>query len=204
MHSTLPAPLALVLLAGGLAAALVRPAAGAALEPGAVAPDFTAPASLAGKELTFSLADARKSGPVVVYFYPSAFTGGCNAQAHAFAESIDKFAAAGAKVIGVSLDSIARLNDFSADPAYCAGKLPVASDADGKIAQSYGVEITAAEPGAKDSRGQDIGHGFAKRVTFVVGQDGKVVATIGGVKATENVDQTLAAVERLRKTPAGR
>jgi thioredoxin-dependent peroxiredoxin len=204
MHSTLPAPLALVLLAGGLAAALVRPAAGATLEPGAVAPDFTAPASLAGKELTFSLADARKSGPVVVYFYPSAFTGGCNAQAHAFAENIDKFTAAGAKVIGVSLDSISRLNDFSADPAYCAGKLPVASDADGKIAQSYGVEVTPGEAGAKDSRGQEIGHGFAKRVTFVVGQDGKVAATIGGVKPTDNVDQTLAAVEKLKKAPAGR
>jgi len=204
MHSTLPAPLALVLLAGGLAAVLARPAAGTALEPGAAAPDFTAPASLAGKELTFSLAEARKSGPVVVYFFPSAFTGGCNAQAHAFAENMDKFAAAGAKVIGVSLDSIARLNDFSKDPAYCAGKLPVASDADGKIAQSYGVEVTAADPGVKDSRGQDIGHGYAKRVTFIVGQDGKVVATIGGVKASENVEQTLAAVERLKKTPAGR
>jgi peroxiredoxin len=204
MHSTLPAPLALVLLAGGLAAVLARPAAGTALEPGAAAPDFTAPASLAGKELTFSLAEARKSGPVVVYFFPSAFTGGCNAQAHAFAENMDKFAAAGAKVIGVSLDSIARLNDFSKDPAYCAGKLPVASDADGKIAQSYGVEVTAADPGDKDSRGQDIGHGYAKRVTFIVGQDGKVVATIGGVKASENVEQTLAAVERLKKTPAGR
>jgi len=204
MHSTSFAALALALVTGALAAALVRPAAGAALEPGAVAPDFTAPASLAGKELTFSLSEARKSGPVVVYFFPSAFTGGCNAQAHAFAENMDKFAAAGAKVVGVSLDSIARLNDFSRDPAYCAGKLPVASDADGKISQSYGVEVTAADPGDKDSRGQEIGHGYAKRVTFVVGQDGKVVATIGGVKATENVDQTLAAVEKLKKAPAAR
>jgi len=187
-----------------MTAAYSRPAAGATLEVGAAAPDFTAPASLGGKELTFSLAEARKSGAVVVYFYPSAYTGGCNAQAHAFAESMDKFTAAGAKVIGVSLDSIARLNDFSKDPAYCAGKLPVASDADGKIAQSYGVEVTAADPGDKDSRGQDIGHGYAKRVTFVVGQDGKVLATIGGVKATENVEQTLAAVEKLKQAPAGR
>ena len=204
MTSKLTAPLTLALLAGGLAAALARPAAGAALEPGAVAPDFTAPASLAGRQLTFSLAEARKSGPVVVYFYPSAFTGGCNAQAHAFAENMDKFTAAGAKVIGVSLDSIARLNDFSKDPAYCAGKLPVASDADGKIAQSYGVEVTPGDPGDKDSRGQEIGHGFAKRITFVVGQDGKVLATIGGVKATENVEQTLQAVEKLKQAPAGR
>ena len=201
MHTNL---FVLALVAGGLTLALAGPAAGAALEPGAAAPDFTAQASLAGKEMTFSLADARKSGPVVVYFYPSAFTGGCNAQAHAFAENMDKFTAAGAKVIGVSLDSIARLNDFSADPNYCAGKLPVASDADGKIAKSYGVDITPGEAGAKDSRGQEIGHDFAKRITFVVGQDGKVAATIGGVKPTDNVDQTLAAVQKLGKAPAGR
>ncbi len=202
MRSSRLVPSVLVAAICGLTAALPPAAAAATLEVGAAAPDFTAPASLAGKEMTFSLAEARKSGPVVVYFYPSAFTGGCNAQAHAFAENIDKFTAAGAKVIGVSLDSIARLNDFSADPQYCAGKLPVASDADGKIAQSYGVEVSAAEPGAKDSRGQEIGHGFAKRVTFVVGQDGKVAATIGGVKPTENVEQTLAAVEKLAKPGA--
>src|SRR5579871_1516019 len=93
----------------------------AELKQGDTAPDFTAQASLAGKEFTFSLRDALKKGPVVVYFYPAAFTGGCNLQAHTFAENHDKFAAAGASVIGVSLDSIARLNDFSADPKYCAG-----------------------------------------------------------------------------------
>jgi peroxiredoxin len=195
MRRHLPRSLALFLLA---IACLALPAA-AALEQGAAAPDFKAPAALAGKELTFSLADARKAGPVVVYFYPSAFTGGCNAQAHAFAESIDKFSAAGAKVVGVSLDSIERLKDFSADPNYCAGKLPVASDADGAIAKSYGVDVAAAQPGAKDSRGVEIGHGFAKRLTFVVGRDGKVAATIGGVSPTENVQQTLAAVEQLAK-----
>ena len=81
--------------------ALAAPPAARGLEAGAAAPDFTAPASLDGKRLTFSLAEARKTGPVVVYFYPSAFTGGCNAQAHAFAERMDKFTAAGAKVVGV-------------------------------------------------------------------------------------------------------
>ena len=85
----------------------------AALKQGDVAPDFKAEASLAGKEFTFSLRDALKKGPVVVYFYPAAFTGGCNLQAHTFAENHDKFAAANASVIGVSLDSISRLNDFS-------------------------------------------------------------------------------------------
>src|SRR3984957_8783010 len=106
----------------------------AALKQGDTAPDFKTQASLAGKEFTFSLHDALKKGPVVVYFYPAAFTGGCNLQAHTFAEDHDKFAAAGASVIGVSLDNISRLNDFSADPQYCAGKLPVASDEKGEIA----------------------------------------------------------------------
>src|SRR5277367_45871 len=86
----------------------------ASLNQGDSAPDFKTQASLAGKEFTFSLHDALKKGTVVVYFYPAAFTGGCNLQAHTFAVNIDKFAAAGATVIGVSLDSVSRLNDFSA------------------------------------------------------------------------------------------
>src|SRR5262245_50685357 len=98
------------------------------------APTFAAPASLAGKEFKFSLEEALKKGPVVVYFYPSAYTGGCNIEAHTFAEAKDQFDAAGATIIGVSHDSIARLNDYSADPEYCAGKFPVASDPDGPSA----------------------------------------------------------------------
>lgn len=171
----------------------------AALTVGAAAPDFTAQASLAGKELTFSLKEALKKGPVVVYFYPSAYTGGCNVQAHTFAENIDKFKAAGATVVGVSLDNITRLNQFSADPDYCAGKLTVASDADGKIARSFDLKVADARPGMKDSRGADIDHGFAERTTFVVTPDGKVAATVGGVTPKENVEQALAAVEKLKK-----
>src|SRR5262245_11317979 len=78
----------------------------AALKPGETAPDFSAKASLAGKEFNFSLKDALKRGPVVVYFYPSAFTGGCNLQAHTFSVNKEKFDAAGASIIGVSGDSI--------------------------------------------------------------------------------------------------
>src|SRR6201996_7537776 len=104
---------------------------------GDAAPAFTAKASLAGNAFDFSLKDALAKGPVVVYFYPSAFTGGCNAEAHAFAESKDKFDAAHATIIGVSQDSIARLNAFSSDPQYCAGKFPVASDPNGEITKSY-------------------------------------------------------------------
>jgi peroxiredoxin len=169
----------------------------AALKEGDAAPDFKTNASLAGKAFKYSLHDSLKQGPVVVYFYPSAYTGGCNIQAHEFAENIDKFSAAGATVIGVSLDSISRLNDFSADPQYCAGKLPVASDADGKIAKSYDLVVRDAAAGKKDTRGVDIDHGFAERTTFIVAPSGKIAATIGGVAPAENVRQTLAAVQKL-------
>jgi peroxiredoxin Q/BCP len=174
----------------------------AALKQGDTAPDFKTQASLAGKEFTFSLHEALKKGPVVVYFYPAAFTGGCNLQAHTFAEDHDKFAAAGASVIGVSLDSIARLNDFSADPKYCAGKLPVASDENGEIAKSYDIKITDTYKGEavasmKDTRGVEIGHSTAERTTFVVSPDGKIVATIGGIAGDANAEQALAVVQRM-------
>src|SRR5438477_7942229 len=125
------------IFAGILLSAVVSLPAFAALKRGDKAPDFSAKASLAGKEMNFSLKDALKKGPVVVYFYPSAFTGGCNIEAHTFAENKEKFDAAHATIIGVSRDSIDRLNAFSADPQYCAGKIAVASDADGAIAKAY-------------------------------------------------------------------
>lgn len=171
----------------------------AALESGAAAPMFTGQASLAGKPQSYSLGDALKKGPVVVYFYPSAFTGGCDLEAHTFAEDMDQFTKAGATVVGVSLDSIARLNDFSADPQYCAGKLPVVSDADGSIAKSYDVAVSPGETGAKDVRGVEIGHGFAKRTTFVVAPDGKITAVLAGIKPDEHVAQALAEVQKLHK-----
>ena len=93
-------------LVSAIAAGVIAVPAFAAIEQGAKAPDFKTQASLAGKEFSYSLKDALKKGPVVVYFYPAAFTGGCNLQAHTFAENIDKFSAAGASVIGVSLDKI--------------------------------------------------------------------------------------------------
>jgi peroxiredoxin Q/BCP len=188
-----------VLFASVLMSVLAVPAF-AALKAGDAAPDFNAQASLAGKEFTFSLQEALKKGPVVVYFYPSAYTQGCNVQAHTFSENADKFHAAGASIIGVSLDNIARLNEFSADPEYCAGKLAVASDADAKIAKSFDLSVHDAVPGAKDSRGVEIGHGFAERTTFIVTPDGKIAATIGGLAPAENVAKALEAVQKL--TPA--
>lgn len=170
----------------------------AALEAGDTAPNFEAKASLAGKAFDFSLREALDDGLVVVYFYPSAYTKGCNIQAHEFAVHMDEFTAAGASVIGVSLDSIERLNDFSADPEYCAGKLAVASDASGEIARSFQLDIRDASAGKKDTRGIEIGHGFAERTTFIVTPDGKIAETIGGVSPMENVQKSLEAAQRLQ------
>jgi thioredoxin-dependent peroxiredoxin len=188
-----------VLLSCLLSTVVALPAM-AALKEGDAAPDFTTQASLAGKAFQYSFKDALKKGPVVVYFYPSAYTAGCNIQAHAFAVNIDKFTAAGATVIGVSLDNITRLNEFSADPEYCAGKLAVASDVDGKIAKSFDLKVMDARAGAKDSRGVEIDHGFAERTTFIVSTDGKVAATVetkNGVTPSGNVDKALEAVQAL-------
>ena len=174
----------------------------AALGPGTAAPDFTAQASLAGKAFTFSLKDALKKGPVVVYFYPSAYTGGCDIEAHTFATDKDKFDAAGATIIGVSADSIQRLNTFSADPKYCAGKFPVASDATGKIAASYALKTEAAQPGLTDVRGVAIDHGFIERTTFVINRDGKIVATLSSqadhIHPEDHVKKSLAIVQNLQ------
>jgi peroxiredoxin len=184
-----------------LSGAIALPAF-AALKNGDRAPDFSAAASLAGKEFAFSLKDALKKGPVVVYFYPSAFTGGCNIEAHTFAENKDKFAAVGATIIGVSHDSIARLNDFSADPEYCAGKFPVASDPDGSIAKSYDLKVMEAKPGAKDTRGVEIDHAFTERTTFVISPDGKIVATLSSaddkITPADHVSKSLAVVSEMK------
>lgn len=181
----------------GLLASLLSLPSLAALPVGTAAPAFELQAAQAGKEFTYRLQDALKKGPTVVYFYPSAYTGGCNVQAHTFAERSDKFAAAGASIVGVSLDNIARLREFSADPQYCAGKIPVASDADGKIAQAYDLAVKNV-PGIKDSRGADIDHGFAERTTFIVTPDGKIAATIGGMSPAENVEKALEALQKLK------
>lgn len=173
----------------------------ATLSKGDTAPVFTAKASLAGSAFDFSLKDALAKGPVVVYFYPSAYTGGCDAEAHAFAELKDKFTAAGATIIGVSADDIQRLNKFSSDPAYCAGKFPVASDADGKIAASYGLTMSPGKLGIKDALGQELTHGFIPRTTFVIGKDGKIVAVFSSntdhISPTDHVDKSLAIVKGL-------
>lgn len=186
------------LLLGVAFAALFAAPSFAALKVGDTAPDFTATASLGGKDFTFHLNDALKKGPVVVYFYPSAYTGGCDLEAHTFAEQSDKFKAAGAQILGVSADSLDRLHKFSADPNFCAGKFPIASDADTKIAASYDLAVGAARPGATDVNHDEIGHAFIERVTYVIGRDGKIIATLSskadGLSPDQHVDKSLAIV----------
>ena len=191
-----------LILAGLLAAACATPAF-AAMTAGEAAPDFTLKGSLAGKDFTFNLKSALAKGPVVVYFFPSAYTAGCDAQAHAFAEESAKFAAAGASIIGVSADSVERLHVFSADPAFCAGKFPIASDADIKVATSYKLDARPASATAKDIRGELIGHAFIERVTYVIGRDGKVVATMSSaadkLSPVEHVEKSLAMVQGMKR-----
>jgi peroxiredoxin Q/BCP len=172
---------AVAMTATGLAAV----SAHAALATGATAPDFTAPAFLAGKPFTFKLDEALKKGPVVVYFFPAAFTKGCNIEAHLFAESADKFKAEGATLIGVTAGNTDRLGEFSKDTETCSGKFPLASDADLKIAASYKATL-AMRPGWSD------------RTSFVIGKDHKIVLSYSDLKPDDHVAQTLAAVTKLK------
>ena len=191
------------LLLGTLLMSVAVLPAMAALKEGDSAPRFTAQASLAGKTFQFSLKKALKKGPVVVYFYPSAYTGGCDIEAHTFAQDSEKFATAGATIIGVSLDSIQRLNDFSADPKYCAGKFPTASDTGGAISKSYEIDVHQGPAGLKDVRGVEIGHGFADRTTFVISRDGKIVSVISKVTPAEHVAKALEVVQQMQTKSAG-
>ena len=171
------------------------------LSKGASAPLFTAKATQAGHEFEFSLKKALDKGPVVVYFYPSAYTGGCDLEAHTFAALKNKFTAAGTTIIGVSADDIQRLNSFSTDPEYCAGKFPVASDPEGKIAATYGLILIPPQPGVKDVRGKLVTHGFIPRTTFVINKKGIIVATFSSttdhITPDEHVKKALAIVKGL-------
>jgi peroxiredoxin len=151
------------------------------------------------------MADALKKGPVVLYFYPSAYTNGCDLEAHTFAVEADKFTAAGASIIGVSADNLQRLTQFSADPNFCAGAFPIASDESTKIAASYALQVTPPRAGAKDVRGVEIGHGFIERHTYVIGKDGRIAATLSstvdGLAPDEHVEKSLATVQKIKAAP---
>jgi peroxiredoxin len=172
----------------------------AALKPGDKAPDFTAEASLKGQSQAASLKGALRKGPVVLYFFPSAFTKGCDLEAHAFADQIDAFTALSATVLGVSADSLERLKAFSKDPDYCAGKFLVASDPDGHLAAVYGLTLKPGRAGQKDVRGAEIGHGFIPRTTFIINRDGRVAAVYSsdadGLTPPQHVERALAALKQ--------
>lgn len=171
------------------------------LSKGATAPMFSAKASLSGNEFDFSLKNALAKGPVVLYFYPSAYTGGCDVEAHTFAQLKDTFTTAGATIIGVSADDIQRLKSFSSNPEYCAGKFPVASDPEGKIAATYGLTLKPAQPSVKDVRGEQVTHGFIPRTTFVIDKNDKIVAVFSSetdhIAPDEHVKKSLAIVKQL-------
>ena len=156
-------------------------AAYAGLKPGNAAPDFSAQASLGGKVFTFSLAHALKQGPVVLYFYPAAFTSGCTVEAHEFAEATDKFKTLGATVIGVSHDDIDTLNKFSVSE--CRSKFAVAADPDLAIAKSY--DATAwFMPGHSD------------RTSFVIAPDGTVLYSYSALSPDAHVKNTMDALQK--------
>jgi thioredoxin-dependent peroxiredoxin len=166
-----------VALGAGLAAyALV---AFATLKPGDRAPGFSAQASLGGNVYDYSLADALKKGPVVLYFYPAAFTQGCTIEAHEFAEAVDRYKAEGATVIGVSHDSIDTLKRFSVSE--CRSKFPVAADADSKIIKSYGASLPLVST-------------MANRVSYVIAPDGTVIYEYTSLSPDKHVENTLQAL----------
>jgi peroxiredoxin len=162
--------------------ALVATPAFAALKEGSQAPDFTTEAFQAGKAQTFSLSQARKKGPVVLYFFPAAETKGCNLEAHLFAEAVDQFKAQGATVIGVTAGNLDKLQTFSADTEKCSGKFPVAADPGAKIARSYDAIL---------AQKQD----WSSRTSYVIAPSGEVVHAYDNLNPTEHVSQTLDAVK---------
>jgi thioredoxin-dependent peroxiredoxin len=153
----------------------------AALKPGDPAPDFQAPASLAGNVFTYSLADALRKGPVVLYFYPAAFTTGCTIEAHDFADAVDAYRALGASVIGVSHDDINTLNKFSVSE--CRSKFAVAADMDQSIMKSYDA-VLAIKPE------------YADRVSYVIAPDGHVVFAYKSLNPEKHVEYTLDALRQ--------
>lgn len=175
-------PLTAALAIFGLGAATVATTASAELPQGARAPAFTTRAALAGEEFVFALNAALAKGPVVLYFYPKAFTQGCTLEANAFAEAMPRFKAAGASVIGMSNDDIATLKRFSREECRDAFPVGVASP---KIIAAYDVAMGSS--------------GLANRTSYVIARDGRIVAVHSDSDYRGHVEKTLAAVRALKK-----
>lgn len=177
----------ITLLAAAAIAVLAVPAA-AELAPGARAPDFTAEGALGGKPFTVNLHAALKKGPVVLYFFPAAFTGGCNAEAHAFAEASDDFRKAGATVIGMTAGNVDRIVEFSADTKLCSGKFAVAAATPAIIA-SYGVLLK--KPDGTPTT-------ITSRTSYVIAPNGKILFAHTDMSPADHITMTLAAVRKYR------
>jgi len=156
----------------------------AALKVGAKAPDFSVQATLGGKEFQFLLADALKQGPVVLYFYPAAFTAGCTIEAHNFAEAVPQFKALGASVIGVSRDNIKTLNKFSVEE--CRSAFPVAADATGAITKAYDAQLSSLLS-------------ISDRTSYVISPNGTIVYAYRALDPDHHVSNTLDAVNAWSK-----
>jgi peroxiredoxin len=165
-----------------LAAASLAVPATAALKVGDKAPDFNSMGAVGGKEFKMHLADMLKKGPVVLYFFPKAFTSGCTAEAHAFSTSIGDFNKAGAQVIGMSGDDLKTLHDFSTKE--CRSAFPVAT-ATPEIQKEYDV-AWAAHPG------------ITTRTSYVIDKSGKIVMVHDDLDFSQHVSKTLAAVQALK------
>ena len=173
------------ILAVALGALAMALPAWAALDIGDKAPDFAIDASLGGNVFRFRLADELKKGPVVLYFFPAAFTAGCSAEAHEFAEAIDQFAALGASVIGVSTDDIATQLRFSTQA--CQGKFPVASDEKKLVIKSYDAAMAMLPD-------------RANRVSYVIAPDRSIIYSYQSLNPSRHVANTLAALRDWEKT----
>lgn len=155
--------------------------ASAALAIGSQAPDFTTNGALAGKVFKLHLAEQLKKGPVVLYFFPAAFTPGCTIEAHEFAEATPEFKKAGATVIGLSADPIEKLKKFSVEE--CRNKFAVAS-ASPKMITGYDVKLAQRD-------------GLSNRTSYVIAQNGRIAFVHSDLSPSDHVKTTLAAVKSL-------
>ena len=166
------------------AATLIALPAAATLATGAKAPTFSTRGAMAGKVISVDLAKELRRGPVVLYFFPAAFTGGCNAEARAFAQAVPQFEAAGARVIGMSADDVPTLQKFSSSE--CAGKFAVAS-AGPRVIAGYDVALGQAVKGRN----------VTSRTSYVIDRSGHISFVHSDMNPAEHVQMTLTAVKRL-------
>ncbi len=171
----------MLLLALAGSALLATPALGA-LPIGSKAPDFTTTGAIAGKPFKLHLADQLKHGPLVLYFFPKAFTSGCTAEAHAFSEASAEFKKLGARVVGMSADDLPTLQKFSVEE--CRNQFPVAT-ADGDVRKAYDVVLKQKPE-------------YANRTSYVIDRNGKIVMEYTNLDPSEHVQRTLAAVKKLK------